>query len=727
MARNIRIASVVVDLVANSARYIASLRQANRDTRRYTRSMQHSFNNLSRNIAGMAAGYLGFATAINQFNKTLANAKEIEIMAQLAGQSVEEFQAAAYATNQFGINAEKLGDISKNVQDKLGDFIATGGGEFKDFFEQIAPKVGLTADQLQGLSGPDVLLRVKQAMEQANVPMEQQIFYLEAIANDASKLMPILADSGREYNRLTQEAKDLNLVLSKQDITTLRDMDKEISKVTQRLNTSFATAVIGASDQIHWLTNQLADAVVFWGAFFDSFRDEPKTIEGLNNKLVDLQEELDELDQRIKNPAEFQGDDALERTEEETKQLLAALRRRKTDVQKEYDAIQTLKNRAISVPDKPYKAPITPELHEIKLGNDTGNVKKTADEIIQENQRIAASLSQTLLSRKKQLEISYKEEQQQIRDLVLSNEETRKLGFANIDVLEKTWLQQSTANYKKARADIDAEAQNKQQQLADSLRQSLATEQELLKRSYEQQKQQIRSLVLNDVQVRAMGFKSFDALQKNWLARSKENYDQAQADIRESNKKGLEDIGNTTKALSDVISAESDVMANMAENFVYNFSTSLADMVITGKANFADLANSIIAEILRISIQMKLVNPLLKSMGILPTETIAGAAATGGPVMRGSTYLVGERGPELFTASNSGNITPNYKLGGNTQVNIYTQPGETAETRTRQTEQGDIIEVFMKQVDSRMNEQISRGQGLARTLEGRYALSRKSY
>lgn len=95
--------------------------------------------------------------------------------------------------------------------------------------------------------------------------------------------------------------------------------------------------------------------------------------------------------------------------------------------------------------------------------------------------------------------------------------------------------------------------------------------------------------------------------------------------------------------------------------------------------------------------------------------------------MRGSTYLVGEKGPELFTASNSGNIMPNNQIGGNTQVNIYTQPGETAETQTQQTEQGDFIEVFMKQVDSRMNEQISRGQGLARTLEGRYALSRKSY
>jgi hypothetical protein len=47
------------------------------------------------------------------------------------------------------------------------------------------------------------------------------------------------------------------------------------------------------------------------------------------------------------------------------------------------------------------------------------------------------------------------------------------------------------------------------------------------------------------------------------------------------------------------------------------------------------------------------------------------ARANGGPVMSGTTYLVGERGPELFTPSSSGNITPNGAMGGNTiTVNV---------------------------------------------------------
>lgn len=50
-----------------------------------------------------------------------------------------------------------------------------------------------------------------------------------------------------------------------------------------------------------------------------------------------------------------------------------------------------------------------------------------------------------------------------------------------------------------------------------------------------------------------------------------------------------------------------------------------------------------------------------------------GGKASGGPVAGGTTYLVGEQGPELFTPSAAGYIVPNGKLGGgggNTVVNV---------------------------------------------------------
>ena len=46
--------------------------------------------------------------------------------------------------------------------------------------------------------------------------------------------------------------------------------------------------------------------------------------------------------------------------------------------------------------------------------------------------------------------------------------------------------------------------------------------------------------------------------------------------------------------------------------------------------------------------------------------------ANGGPVSAGVSYMVGERGPELFTPRSSGMITANEKLGGSTVNNMIT-------------------------------------------------------
>ena len=61
----------------------------------------------------------------------------------------------------------------------------------------------------------------------------------------------------------------------------------------------------------------------------------------------------------------------------------------------------------------------------------------------------------------------------------------------------------------------------------------------------------------------------------------------------------------------------------------------------------------------------------------IASKGIAGARALGGPVGSGRTYLVGERGPELFTPGISGNIIPNNRMGsvngafGGMQVSGY--------------------------------------------------------
>jgi hypothetical protein len=66
---------------------------------------------------------------------------------------------------------------------------------------------------------------------------------------------------------------------------------------------------------------------------------------------------------------------------------------------------------------------------------------------------------------------------------------------------------------------------------------------------------------------------------------------------------------------------------------------------------------------------------------------IDGARASGGPVSAGKNYLVGERGPEIFSPSSSGSIIPNHRTGGSVSndnrtitINITASPGMNERT-----------------------------------------------
>lgn len=192
-------------------------------------------------VAGVTASFAVMASsAVN-------SAKELDAQAKLAGVTVEEFQALSYAYGQFNISQEKFADISKDVQDKLGDFLATGAGPFKDFFEQVAPKVGLTADALKNLSSSEVLIAVKKAMDDANVSAKEQVFYMESLANDATLLIPALENNGKVVNDLAQEYRDLNLAISETDVTKVKELSDEMARLEaagQKLKFSLASAFV---------------------------------------------------------------------------------------------------------------------------------------------------------------------------------------------------------------------------------------------------------------------------------------------------------------------------------------------------------------------------------------------------------------------------------------------------------------------------------------------------
>jgi hypothetical protein len=107
--------------------------------------------------------------------------------------------------------------------------------------------------------------------------------------------------------------------------------------------------------------------------------------------------------------------------------------------------------------------------------------------------------------------------------------------------------------------------------------------------------------------------------------------------------------------------------------------------LITGLGKVVNFFDDVIDKV-KSFIALVKANPIVSGISGLIDKVFGGGKAAGGPVSGGTTYLVGERGPELFTPSGSGNIIPNHRLGGgggavmNITVNGAIDPEGTART-----------------------------------------------
>jgi hypothetical protein len=184
-------------------------------------------------IAATAAAAALAGAVVAMTRSTVAAANEIGQLSQVANANLEVFQRWSAASATVGIEQEKLADILKDVNDRVGDFLQTGGGPMADFFENIAPRVGVTADQFARLSGPEALQLYVSSLEKAGVSQQEMTFYLEAMASDTTRLIPLLQNGGAEMTRLGTQAQALGAVLDADAIAAMRRSELALVSIGQ--------------------------------------------------------------------------------------------------------------------------------------------------------------------------------------------------------------------------------------------------------------------------------------------------------------------------------------------------------------------------------------------------------------------------------------------------------------------------------------------------------------
>lgn len=367
--------SIVVDLLMRTGSFETDADRAAKQVKKLGKDSSDSAAQVGAafgKIGGVVAGGLTVATvAVVKWTRELVVASaEVEKLSRLSGTSEQTFQRLAAGASTVGIQQDKLGDIFKDTQDKLGDFLSTGGGAMKDFFEQIAPRVNLTADAFRNLSGPEVLQKYYKALEDAGVAQADMVFYMEAIASDSAMLAPLLANNGEGFRKWGAEAERVGAILDGPTIAAMKEVKEQSNQMDlafQGLRTEVATQLLpqfrdlvqlmGAEDTKRAFTSiagfaadiagEMANGVVQIASFITRFR-EMRRLDGAGDADLAgaseeaLNQKIGELGAVRRAMLVAEGDN--ERTAKESQRLMLESQRIQRELTRRYKAENAAEN-----------------------------------------------------------------------------------------------------------------------------------------------------------------------------------------------------------------------------------------------------------------------------------------------------------------------------------------------------------------------------------------------
>lgn len=263
--------------------------------------MSETGKNVAGGLLNLAKGALAVNAAISAMVLISAkNRKSLELLSNQAKTSAEDFQALSFATSQYGVNAEQIADISKDISDKVSEFSIAGTGAFQDYADTLKltkEEAREAAKEFTNMTSQEVIGKMVSEMENAGVSAYDMTFALESIGNDLSKLQPAFANNSKELLKLKSRFNDVNESLQ---ITGVQaEKLKEVSTSFELMTTQIGNASTSISatlapvmdDFFNDVINIVPDATQTIIDFANSFLDAENisSIAGVNTQIQESQ------------------------------------------------------------------------------------------------------------------------------------------------------------------------------------------------------------------------------------------------------------------------------------------------------------------------------------------------------------------------------------------------------------------------------------------------------
>ena len=180
-------------------------------------------------------------------------------------------------------------------------------------------------------------------------------------------------------------------------------------------------------------------------------------------------------------------------------------------------------------------------------------------------------------------------------------------------------------------------------------------------------------------------------------------------------------IADSVQNILDQLNAADALMQEFAKSAAQNIQSAFADFLFDPFENglrgmlagFLNVIRRMVAEIAAQQILKAIFLPFASGSGFFANfaKAITGKAM-GGPVSKGTPYLVGERGPELFVPGTSGGIVPNNKLGMGGGVTVA--PVYNIDARGASADLQRALPSILQENNRRIFDELDRRYGIGR-------------
>lgn len=672
------ISRLSVELSLNSAAFEQGSAKAAKSADALGDRMEKLGNRVGSTLKALAVAG-GFGALLGGFEelivKSLEYASSLDETAQQIGVTSAALQEYRYAATQVGISQEEM-DAGLAKLTKTMGMAAAGGKQQYAVFAELSKMIGTDILKSAKDAG-DAIPLIADALGKIKDPAERARIETELFGKAGQKLDTLLSGGSSAVNQLRDAAHDLGIVLSEKEIQDADKLADKLSELKMVLSAKISGAVADNANAIL----QLGESFKELGGAVEWASQKMQAFQGWFRKYTALRQAENGLTPGVRQAGKMNYQDAV------AGEILPGM------------SIKDFAYGAGKGPAAP-KPTFARDVTAPKSGGGSkprgGGSKGPDPEKIEKrfNDELARYADQTLSARASMADTAEQAAEYDLRGVEISRlrtlediklnkdySETQKnrLGLEVEDLAE---AQRAKINYQLQRtqedqaADLSKEQVDGQRERLDGQlalagteieRQKIALE--LFDLDQEEKRQSLERIVHSSVRTaaeKALAQTALDNLNANsGLARAnaeRSNETQVQSYLR-----GLEKTPQQINEAIDGIKIDG----------LKSLNDGLVDAIMGAKSLgdvFKNVANQIIADLLRIAIQKAVIAPIADALfggtggggGLLSGIGHIFGFATGTPSAPPGLAWVGERGPELVNFRGGERVTPsNSSRGGN--------------------------------------------------------------